>query len=175
MKVLPDEERKKTALFIGRFQPFHNAHLSDIRLALRECSRVIIAIGSSQEENTKENPFSYGERERMIRKALKANKIADYDIIAVPDVNDNKKWVEHVRKIAKGFDIAYTGNDLTEKLFREKGMRVRKIRLIPHINATEIRKRILHGNDWKELVPKEVSEVIERIKGIERITEINNK
>ena len=39
----------KRALFIGRFQPFHKAHLSDVKLALKECDKIIIAIGSSQD------------------------------------------------------------------------------------------------------------------------------
>ena len=163
----------KTALFIGRFQPFHNAHLSDVKLALKEGYKVIIAIGSSQESGTKENPFSYEERKEMIERMLKAHKILDYDIISVSDINDDKKWVEHVKKIVPEFDIAYTGNEFTEKLFKEKDIKVRKIKLIEGINATEIRKRILHGNDWRELVPKEVSEYIENIDGIARIKKIN--
>lgn len=163
----------KNALFIGRFQPFHNAHLSDVKLALKECSKVIIAIGSSQEEGTKENPFSYEEREEMITNTLNGHKILNYDIIPVPDVNDDNKWVEHVKKVVTEFDIVYTGNELTERLFKEKKIEVRKIRLIPHINATEIRKRILHGNDWKELVPKEIVEYVEDIDGVERVKEVN--
>jgi nicotinamide-nucleotide adenylyltransferase len=163
-----------TALFIGRFQPFHQAHLSDIKLALKECDKVIIAIGSSQESLTKENPFSYEERKEMIEKTLKAHKILSYDIIPVPDVNDDEKWVEHVKKVVPEFSVVYTGNDFTEKLFKEKDIKIRKIKLIPDINATEIRKRILHGNDWRELVPKEVAEYVENINGVERVKEVND-
>ncbi len=159
----------KTALFIGRFQPFHKAHISDVKLALKECEKVIIAIGSSQESLTKENPFSYEEREKMIMKVLEAHKIFNFDIIPVPDVNDDKRWVQHVRKIIREFDVVYTGNDFTEKLFKEKKINVRKIELIPNINSTEIRKRILHENDWKELVPSEIADYIVDISGEARI------
>jgi len=165
----------RIALFIGRFQPFHQAHLSDVKLALKEGNKVIIAIGSSQESGTSDNPFSYDERKDMIDGVLKAHKILDYDIIPVPDVNDDKKWVDHVKSVVGKFDIVYTANNFTEKLFKEKNIKVRKITLIPKINATEIRKRILHGNDWKEIVPKEVSEYIEKVDGIERIKKINGK
>jgi len=164
----------KTALFIGRFQPFHNAHLSDIKLILKECNKVIIAIGSSQESATKENPFSYEERKEMIERTLKAHKILNYNIIPIPDVNDDEKWVDHVKEIIPEFDTVYTGNDFTEKLFKEKNIEVRKIKLIPKINATEIRKRIIQGNDWKELVPKEVAGYIEKIDGIKRIRDIRH-
>ncbi len=162
----------KKALFIGRFQPFHNAHLSDVKLALKECGNVIIAIGSSQESGTKDNPFSYEEREEMISSALKSNNIHDFNIVAVPDINDDKRWVGHVKNLAGIFDVVYTGNDFTEKLFKEQGIDVRKIELIPEINATEIRKRIIKGNDWKEIVPKEVSDYIDNINGTNRIKQI---
>jgi nicotinamide-nucleotide adenylyltransferase len=164
----------KKALFIGRFQPFHNAHLSDIKLAMKEGYSVIIAIGSSQESGTKGNPFSYEERAEMISKTLLANNIDNHDILAISDINNDQKWVEHVKSIVKRFDIVYTGNNFTEKLFNEKGIAVRKITLIPHVSATEIRKRILHGNKWKELVPKEVAEFIEKMNGVERIKQIND-
>lgn len=173
MKELLNIRESTMGLFIGRFQPFHKAHLSDIRLALKECGKIIIAIGSSQESGTKENPFSYKERKEMIEKTLKAHNIFDYDITPIPDVNDDNKWVDHVKKIIPEFNLVYTGNDFTEKLFKEKNIKVRKIKLIPDVNATEIRKRILHGDDWKELVPKEVADYVDKIGGAERIKEIN--
>ena len=60
-----------TALFIGRFQPFHKAHLQDIKAILKECDEVIIAIGSSQHSDTKDNPFSVAERIEMIDKTIR--------------------------------------------------------------------------------------------------------
>ncbi|MFH1642473.1 MAG: nicotinamide-nucleotide adenylyltransferase [Nanoarchaeota archaeon] len=154
------------SLFIGRFQPFHKAHLSDIRLALKKSSKVIIAIGSSSESGTRDNPFSYEERKEMIKQALCKHNIGDYDIVPVPDINDNDRWVDHVRKIIPDFDVVYTGNSLTEKLFCDKNVKVVKVDLIPGINATEIRKRIVESKEWKELVPVEVFEYIEKIDGI---------
>ena len=59
------------ALFIGRFQPFHNAHLADVRDILKKADEIVIGIGSSQEKTTKDNPFSYNERKAMIKNTLK--------------------------------------------------------------------------------------------------------
>src|SRR3989338_4597048 len=116
----------KKALFIGRFQPFHLGHLSDVKLALKDFDEVIIAIGSSQESGTSDNPFS-----------------------------DDERWVDHVKKVVGDFDMVYTGNDFTEGLFKKESMKVRGVKFIQGINATEIRKRMVEGNDWKKLVPKE--------------------
>ena len=158
----------RTALFIGRFQPFHLAHLEDVKLELDEGNKVIIAIGSSQESHTKENPFTFEERKEMIQDVLKDHKI-NAEIMAVPDINENEKWVDHVKTIIPDFNIVYTGNDLTEQLFKEKDTAVRKITLIPGISATEIRKRIINNENWQELVPKEIISYIRKINGIERI------
>ena len=163
----------KKALFIGRFQPFHLGHLSDVKLALKDFDEVIIAIGSSQESGTSDNPFSYEERKEMIEKTLRAHKIVDYEIIPVPDINDDEIWVDHVKRVVGDFDMVYTGNDFTERLFKKGGMKVRGVKFIQGINATEIRKRIVEGNDWKKLVPKEVAEYIKKIEGAERVKGIN--
>ena len=79
-----------TALFIGRFQPFHNAHLEDIKNILKEADEIIIGIGSSQESNTKENPFSYEERKEMIEETLKADSIPNFKVIEVQNKADEK-------------------------------------------------------------------------------------
>ena len=46
----------KKGLFIGRFQPLHNAHLKDIKDALKEVDVLTIGIGSSNKQRTSDNP-----------------------------------------------------------------------------------------------------------------------
>src|SRR3989338_2105632 len=119
----------KRALFIGRFQPFHNAHLADIKKILKESDEVIIAIGSSQEKNTLENPFSYNERKRMIVTVLKKHKIKNFKMYPVPDFHNNSKWVDYIKKNLPKFDSVYSGNQLTLKCFKKEDS-VKKIKLI---------------------------------------------
>lgn len=145
-----------TALFIGRFQPFHNAHLEVIKDILKKHDGIIIAIGSSQEKRTAENPFSFKERKDMINAVMKANKISAYKIVAIPDVYNDLKWVALIEKKVKRFDILYTGNPWTIRCFRRYGKQVRRIRLIKGINSTIIRNKMKAGKVWKHLVPKEV-------------------
>ena len=56
----------KTALFIGRFQPFHNGHLYSLNKCLEIAEKVVIAVGSSQESGTENNPWDYKLRKRMV-------------------------------------------------------------------------------------------------------------
>ena len=161
------------ALFIGRFQPFHKGHLHDIKEALEFSDKVIIAIGSSEENNTKENPFSFEERKEMIKKVLMKNNITNYEIIAIPDINDDEKWVDHVISIVDNFDIVYTGNNWVKRLFQRKKFEVKDVILLKGINATEIRKRIDKNEDWQELVPIEIVDFIKKVEGVNRIKNIN--
>ena len=165
----------KRALFIGRFQPFHNAHLIDVKRILRECDEVIIAIGSSQEKNTLENPFSYNERKQMIINALKNNKIKNFKIYPVPDLYDDKKWIEYIKKNLPKYDYVYSGNKWTLRCFKKHDMNVKKINLIKGISSTKIRNMVIKHENWKNLVPKEVADYIERIKGVDRIKMIAKK
>ena len=165
----------KRALFIGRFQPFHNAHLIDIKKVLKDVDEVVIAIGSSQEKNTLENPFSYNERKNMITKALKSNKIKKYKIYPVPDVYNDKKWVEYMKNNLPSYDLVYSGNLWTLKCFKKFDSKVKKIKLIKGISSTIVRGMMVKGKDWKKLVPKEVADYIKKIKGVERIKRIYYK
>ena len=160
-------------LFIGRFQPFHDGHLHDIKEAIEFSEKVIIGIGSSEEENTKDNPFSFVERREMIEKVLQKNNLSNCEIIAIPDINDDANWVNHVTSIVGKFDTVYTGNDWVKKLFLRKGFEIKDVTIIKDLNATEIRRRIDHNEDWQEFVPHEIADSIRKIEGVNRIKEIN--
>ncbi len=162
----------KRALFIGRFQPFHNAHLIDIKKIIKEVDGVIIGIGSTQEKHTLENPFSYNERKQMISLILKNNKIKDYKIYPLIDLHNDKKWVEYIKKKLPKFDIIYSGNSWTLRCFTRFGCNVKKIKLIKGISSTIIRNRMIENKNWQGLVPKEIAEYIIKINGVERLRRI---
>lgn len=127
------------ALFIGRFQPFHSGHMDAIKQI--EADKVIIGVGSSQYSNTKDNPFSFEERKKMIEKALTGLDI-NYKIVAVPDIHDAKNWVAHVKKIVNDFNMVYTGNDAVKKLFEDGGHKVKPIKININISGRELRKKM---------------------------------
>ncbi len=165
---------KPTALIVGRFQPFHNGHVKLIECTSEEVDKMIIGIGSSQESHTWENPFSARERENMIRKSLKT--FYRYKIIEIPDINNDRIWVSHVKRITPEFQVVYTNGELEIRLFREAGFEVKTTPLFSRnlYSGTEIRKRIALGEKWEWLVPQGTIDVIREINGVRRIQELSN-
>ncbi|HDI23821.1 MAG TPA: nicotinamide-nucleotide adenylyltransferase [Thermoplasmatales archaeon] len=159
------------ALFIGRFQPFHNGHLEAIKRFSKEFDKIVIGIGSSQYSYTKENPFTAEEREMMIRKTLENLGIKNIEIYFIPDIHNYSRWVEHVESMVPKFDIVLARNPITLRLFKEKGYKVKRIPLFggKNCHGKIIRKLIAEGKDWRSLVPKEVAEIIEKIDGESRV------
>ena len=58
------------AVLIGRFQPFHRAHLHLVESALQKADRLLILLGSHRCAPDTRNPWSSDERQEMIRSAL---------------------------------------------------------------------------------------------------------
>lgn len=89
-------------IIIGRFQPFHNGHLSMIMKALSICDHVWILVGSSQEYGTLKNPYSYSFRKECIESATSVTSVIAkrISIMPLPDagVGDGPEWGDYVMK-----------------------------------------------------------------------------
>lgn len=161
-------------LLIGRFQPFHKGHVYVVKEILKDVDEIIIVIGSAQLSHSLENPFTAGERLMMVSKGLDENGVRRYYIIPIPDVNNNSLWVSHVRSHTPPFDRVYSGNTLVKRLFKEVGIDVETPPMFnrKEYSGTEIRRRMLEGEDWESLVPRDVVEVIKEVKGVARIRDL---
>jgi len=159
------------ALFIGRFQPFHNGHLKVIKNISKKYNEVFIGIGSSQYGHTIENPFTNDERKLMIEKSLNKIGVKNYKILLIPDIHNPPKWVDHVLSIISNFDVVITNNNFTKQLFSEKGYVIKETPLYnkDKYSGEVIRSKIKNDEIWENLVPKEVSRIIKKIKGVNRI------
>jgi len=168
--------KMKRCLFVGRFQPFHNGHTEAIKRIVKEVEELIIVIGSSQRSHELDNPFTIGERISMIRLALDELGLdpRKYCIIPVPDTQMHATWVSTVTAFTPSFEVVYSNESLTRRLFKEAGFRVENIPFYHRetYSATEIRKRILNDQNWEELVPKSVARLIKEIDGVERIRDL---
>ena len=162
------------ALIIGRFQPFHNGHMEVLRKIFQECDHVTVGIGSAQLSHMEDNPFTAGERYLMIAEALRAEGYTNFYIVPVEDLNRYALWVAQVTSMCPPFDIVYSNNPGTRRLFSEAGYEVRTSPLYNRndFSGTEVRRCMREGRDWKHLVPPSVADVIDNIGGVDRIRQI---
>jgi len=163
-------------LFMGRFQPFHNGHARALEWILRRCDEAVIAVGSTQRSFDRTDLFTAGERVEMIRRALKARKLDGKCIIVpVSDINNNALWVSHLKSLCPEFDVVFSNNTLVKLLFSEAGKKVIEVPLFERkrCDGTYIRKLMLSGGKWRELVPKEVADFIVERKGVGRLKEVS--
>ena len=110
--------KNKTAIYVGRFQPFHDGHKSIFLKALQKNKQVCILVMDSFGIN-KKNPYKFNYVKNKINKALNKYK-KNYVILKIPVVSE----------------IVYG---------RKVGYKIRKIKLpksIEKISATKIRKKI---------------------------------
>ena len=167
----------KRGLYVGRFQPFHLGHMRAIKDVLKEVDEIVIVIGSAQYSHNVSNPFTAGERLVMTRRALKEGGI-DYSqvwIVPVPDVHLHMMWVSAVEGYTPSFQVVYSNEPLTRRLFMEAGYKVKSIRLFDRklYSSTEIRIKMAKGEHWEKLVPKTVAAFIKEIDGINRLQDLN--
>lgn len=165
------------SLIIGRFQPLHKGHMEVVKKVARESERVTIGIGSAQYSHTKENPFTAGERYSMIAEALKEEGISNCYIVPVEDLNRYSVWVSQVVSMCPKFSRVYTNNPYTRRLFSEAGFEVRDSPLYnrSEFSGTEVRRRIISGENWRVLVPDAVAEIIDEIDGAERVKQLSGE
>ena len=166
----------KRGVFVGRFQPFHKGHLKAVKDILAKVDELVMVVGSSQYSHRLDNPFTTGERITMIRRAMKEEGISPskYWMVPVPDVHVHMIWVAQVIGYTPKFDIVYTNDPLTRRLFIEAGYNVKPVPFHKReiYSSTEIRKRMLSGEGWEELVPESVTEFIKEIGGVERLRDL---
>jgi bifunctional NMN adenylyltransferase/nudix hydrolase len=111
-----------TLVLIGRFQPFHNAHLEIIKRATALADGLIIITGSANQPRTYKNPFTSIERERMIKAATGGLSLGIV-VEANPDtIYNDQAWAVRVQTIVAKYTnptdkIAVIGHKKDESSF----------------------------------------------------------
>ncbi len=163
-------------LYVGRFQPFHLGHLESIKNVLKDANEAVIAIGSAQYSHNITNPFTAGERLVMIRRALKEAEIdlVKVWVVPVPDVHLHMLWVAALEGYTPKFDVVYSNEPLTRRLFIEAGYKVKHIKFFNRkdYNSTLVREKMAKDDSWTALVPKSVAEFIVEIDGVNRLRDL---
>jgi nicotinamide-nucleotide adenylyltransferase len=98
-------------------------------------------------------------------------------IIPLPDSPAHSLWVASVKATVPKFDVVFSNDPLTRRLFQEEGFTVLDIPFYERstFSATEVRRRMLKGEPWEELVPKFVAKIIREVGGLERLKQLNQQ
>jgi nicotinamide-nucleotide adenylyltransferase len=167
--------KARRGLMLGRFQPFHKGHLALARQIIEECGELVVGVGSAQFNFIEKDPFTAGERVAMIHGALAeaGMNMSKCYVIPVPNDENNARWLANLRSMLPQFHFLYTGNEYVRMLARSQDPAIKirqpKFQKKSEYNATHIRKLMISGMKWKELVPSAVAKEIERIGGVERM------
>lgn len=166
---------KKRALFVGRFQPFHNGHFNVVKNLLSKYGEVVIVLGSAESPISFENPFTAGERIEMIRSCFSEKALSRIIIIPIRDIGDHDKWVAHVSSYTPKFDVVYSNNVLVKSLFLKAGIQVKPIDFFDRekYEGKKIRQLMVKNNNWRSSVPKQVAKFIDSINGCARLRRIS--
>jgi bifunctional NMN adenylyltransferase/nudix hydrolase len=152
------------SVFIGRFQPFHNAHLVLLKRALDLAKNTIVIIGSHNQAVNTKNPWSSEERERMIRWALTDEENERVKVMYIRDslYNDNL-WITSLQEKIKDSvsdtdSVVLVGCDHDKssyylKLFPQWEMELVR-NMDEHPRATQIREKYFMNHDCQEFIPE---------------------
>lgn len=92
-------ERNHYAVFIGRFQPPHQTHIQIIKQALAESEKLILVIGSAKSAPNIKNPFTFDERDRMIRACLTSEENGRLVSVPIRDYHYNElAWITEIQQ-----------------------------------------------------------------------------
>jgi len=88
-----------TLVLIGRFQPFHNAHLEIIKRSTALCNQLIVITGSAKQPRTYKNPFTSFEREQMIKAATAGLALYVNVVKNIDTMYNDQAWAVRVQNI----------------------------------------------------------------------------
>lgn len=101
-------------VFIGRMQPFHNGHLMVVKQALKKGRYAVILLGSALIARNPYNPFSFKEREMMIRSCFSVEENARLIIRPLMDRYNDTSWGTQVHELVN--EVVVTKNLSEEKI-----------------------------------------------------------
>lgn len=151
----------KVALFIGRFQPFHNGHLYSLKKCLEIADSVIVLVAKSNVSGTEGDPWNAPQREKMVRAVIKGEGIEKKvtKIVSAPDNPSDAVWLEQVLETVGDFDVVVSNNPWVLSIFKGAGYAVAESGLYnrDELEGVKIREMMKKGNEsWKLRVPEVV-------------------
>ena len=158
-------KKYNTLVLIGRFQPFHNAHLEIVKRATALCDKLVIVVGSARQPRTYKNPFTFEERAQMIRHATMGLSLQISIEPNIDTIYNDQAWAVRVQQaVAKhtqpGERVGIIGHKKDDSsfyldMFPQWGYE--DVELVEFLSAVNIRdlyfKQDLNFNFLRSVVP----------------------
>lgn len=161
-------------VYIGRFSPFHNAHLAILNKAFSIAENVIVIIGSANSPRTIKNPWNDQERKEMIQSTLTPDQLLKTTFINARDnLYNNNAWLSTVQeKINQATNysekvalIGFESDDTSWYLKSFPQLKFEQFKTEYDFHATDIRNLYFsHDDSYKSMVPQGVSNYLELFK-----------
>ena len=165
-----------TLVLIGRFQPFHSAHLEIVKRATALCDQLIIITGSAQQPRTYKNPFTSAERAVMIKDATRGLSMHIHVEENVDTIYNDQAWAVRVQAIVnKHFKvndkigiIGHKKDDSSFYLDMFPQWGYENVELIEFLSAVDIRdlyfKRDVNMKFIKGVVPETTFDFLDQFR-----------
>jgi nicotinamide-nucleotide adenylyltransferase len=175
----------------GRFQPFHLGHLEYTLAALRRCEHLLIGITNAdpslilpeaadpERHKPEANIFTFFERQWMIRAVLVDASVDLTRISIVPfPIHHPERWRFYCPPETVQFLRVFSawGQEKLQR-FQAAGYRVEVLdaNAVKEISGSEVRRCLLEGQGWEELVPRGVASVLGEIGAVERVRQVGRR
>lgn len=173
-----------TLVLIGRFQPFHNAHLEIVKRATALCDKLIIVVGSSRQPRTYKNPFTFEERRNMIRFATAGLSLQIAIEPNTDTIYNDQAWAVRVQQIVAqhtkpGDRVGIIGHKKDDSsfyldMFPQWGYE--DVELVEFLSAVDVRdlyfKWTFNSNFIKNVVPDSTYESLMEFRRSEEFAQI---
>lgn len=131
---------KKRAVFVGRYQPYHQGHISLVQQKLDEGIPALIMVRDIEPDDR--NPFTTEQTVEMIE-AYHKTKGDDVKVMVIDDIES----------INFGRGVGYEINEFVPPEDSKANF----------ISATKVRESIKNGDDdWKDLVDESIQDLVEK-------------
>nr|AIE95862.1 nicotinamide-nucleotide adenylyltransferase (nadM) [uncultured marine thaumarchaeote AD1000_70_G10] len=92
----------------------------------------------------------------------------------INDARNHTEWIKSIKNTIGEYNLIFTNDELTEKLFKEDGAEVLNVPLQDRneLSATEVRKRLELDKEWESLVTPEIAQYLKEINAVERMKSI---
>jgi len=179
--------RKRTfGVYIGRFEPPHNAHLAVMQEALQEVQKLIVVIGSARGARSTKNPFTFEERQSMISAMLQEAGVARSRVLfaQVRDYFYNESlWLSEVQRGVDAHthgssDVALIGHLKDESSYYLRSFPAWEFlpaHVVSPLSATQVRQAYFGGGDTAPLVPSAVQGFLSRFRHTPDYTELKQE